>query len=147
MADEEGMELLPDGTIRWGWAVAAGKRARFTMRRPTLGEFRKLREQLHTLQDETSDAQIKTADASRVILEATTERKYDDLPEARTVVRDQTERIEEANMGWLRESFDLLADKPLPASDDLPAWFSGAGALITEMVNHWRVRPLASGGA
>ena len=52
----------------------------------------------------------------------------------------------EWNIPWVREVFEQLADKPLPASeDDWPAWLASDPALPNRIIGHWQAHPKASG--
>lgn len=91
----------------------------YTLRRPTIGELRKMEE---ALDDAAAD-----------------ERAARD--EGRTF--DDTQALTE----WWRDVFAMLGDDTLNdvADDDLPPWLPTA-ALIVEVRTHWRTVPWGPGG-
>lgn len=140
----EELRLEPNGTVT---AVLEGKRV--TLRRPKLGEFRKLRELLHDSQDrlyamaeavkEAGSALEAEADAAESV-EAVTA-----LREVRRLDREYTTANEDDTVAWMRATFDMLADSPLPADDDLPLW-AADGTTVAALITHWRSVPLDRGG-
>lgn len=90
----------------------------YNLKRPKLGEFRGLRESFQALAEQ--------AQANK---------------DAETPVDQSGEIID-----WLRQVFDVLADRALPESDDdLPTWFLDS-TLPATLIGHWRAAPLARGG-
>jgi hypothetical protein len=113
-SEDDSIDLLPSGKIRAGVAGVT-----HTLRAPTLGEFRHLRE-LGTELDSERQARVEQSGAGY----------FEDFASV---------------VAWLRAVFDELSDQALPdADDDLPTWFTSA-ELIGEMTQHWRTRPSGRG--
>lgn len=139
----EGLELHDNGTIT---AVLDGER--FQLRRPRVGEFRKLREVLHESQDHLHELADEVKAAGQSLASAQTADNDAEslrlLSEVRRLNRRYDIANEDANMGWMHEAFAMLADKPIGANDDLPLWMAD-GSTITTLIEHWRTVPLARG--
>lgn len=132
-----------------------------TIRRPKVGELRRLREAHTGLQrakrHERQAMNERVADVQRRI-EAlpptdadTPGRRSELLHEAEAEGEGFIDFVYGQNIGWARLAFDGgqhhgehvagLADKPLPDNDDdLPAWFLDAG-LPAALLNHWTTAP------
>lgn len=134
---DDSYELRPNGIV-----IVTLDSEVHSLRRPKVGEYRKMRERLWDLQDE------KVAITQRHRDEA--EARAKDLKGSDEMVvtldvrkrsRALTADLEELNEQWVREAFDVLADKPLVAGvDDWPTWLRESD-FITVLVEHWRSVP------
>lgn len=138
---DDGYSLLPDGRTRItldseDWLI----------RRPKIGEYRKLRERLWDLQDQKVTITARHRDiAAERAKELKGESEAVQALDVRKRSRDLTAELEELNEQWIRETFDLLGDRPAPeAIDDWPTWLRESD-FISTLVEHWRAVPLASG--
>lgn len=141
----EGLELRKDGTV-----VAHIDGSRHVLRRPKIGELKKLRERYEGLSDEqlTLDEAVEVAAEA---LSAITERVSagEKVPKAKVIaararLREARHKAEEITPRWLDDVFALLSDAPLPSEDDRPAWFYEP-KLYATFVAHWRTVPLVRG--
>lgn len=143
----DGIELNKDGTVL---CVIEGDRIR--LRRPKIGEYRKLEERLDQLDDERLSVSVARADASRRLAEIQMAATSDDaegnvaetLQSARAALREILQRAESLNLEWLNEAFVMLGDKSLPPLGELPASFLDP-ELIRDLRKHWRTAPLVRG--
>lgn len=140
-APPDGFELINNGTAR---LVVDGQVWR--LRRPKLGEFRKLREAL----DERDDAHLRIISEHRSedkpADDADAEEKLAFTLGARARGRAISEQVAALNVEWLGEALRLLCDREPPAVDDWPAGMDESGT-ISALVSHWRSVPLRSGGS
>lgn len=141
----EGLELRKDGTIL---AVVDGERYR--LRRPKIGEYRKLLER----RDEMSDNLLRTdrdeTSAAAALAGLMEEARNSDvdvevLIAARNKLREASAAARDLTPTWVGEVFDLLGDRPLPSEDERPSWFV-APQLVGTLLGHWRAAPLVRGG-
>lgn len=139
----EGLELHKNGTV-----TVVLDNDRIVLRRPKMGEFRKLRELLHanqdTLYEMADEAGLLRASIVTEGEEATSPENAARLQRARRMEREMTRRTEDLNLGWMRETLALLGGGTVPADDDLPLWMAD-GSAITTLIGHWRSVPLARG--
>lgn len=147
--------LAPNGTA----VITIGTKA-FRLRRPKVGEFRRLRESFFAMSEEVQDVAADTLERIEPIsaqLEELSD-KSDLDPDDRTLRRDlrrqasklvaeQRDRFESLRFGWIREVFDELSENGhLPEEDDdLEPWLIDP-RFQAELVKHWQTRPLARGG-
>lgn len=111
---DDAVELMASGQVR-----ATINQVTHTLKRPSIGEFRLLREFLNELADAA-----KPADG-------------DDKP----APADQTDEL----LAWQRQAFELLADRPIDTdNDDLPAWMADP-SLPAILIGHWRQVPVVRG--
>lgn len=138
---EDSFELLVDGRVS---VVVDGEE--WLLRRPKIGEFRKLRERIW----ETQDQKVIITDRFRKEAKAKAEElaKADEM--TRTIESQRfghrlTADLEELNEQWVREAFDLLAARPAPEAIDIwPTWLRESD-FIGSLLEHWRAVPLARG--
>lgn len=154
VADEAVQFHDDDGTIT---CSVGGKRHR--LRRPKLGEFRRLRETQVQIEDDVRAAadpfRDELSDLDRRAVEATEDGRVDEArslrDEWRTVNDKALVEIEIVRARWVRSVFAVLSDIKLPEPDDddpaadLEPWMVSA-TLPAAFVYHWRHRPLALGG-
>ena len=140
--DPDGFELKTDGTIR---LVIDG--ATWRLHRPTLGDYRKMKELLQDfttkrlgLIAQVSELPPKPAD------DAPAEEKCDYALSVNHRSHELTEKLSQLQVAWLGDALGMLVDHPLPPSD---GWPSGMDSLevMTMLVEHWRSTPLLSGGS
>lgn len=140
-APPDGFELVNNGTAR---LTIDGQVWR--LRRPKLGEFRKLRESL----DERDDAHLRIISAhqsdDKPADDADAEEKLAYTLNARHRSRSLTEQVGALNVEWLTEALRLLCDREPPPADEWPAGMDESGT-ISALVSHWRSVPLRSGGS
>lgn len=139
----DGVELNKDGTVT---ITTDGSRCR--LRRPKLGEFRKLRELLH----EREDNRLRIL-AEQAAVETTKPEKDEDAEtklaytlEVARRGRAVTDAMSELNITWLSAAIDMLAKDSAPAVDDWPSGMDSS-EFVAALVDHWRAVPLRSGGA
>lgn len=141
--EAEGMDWRDDGTVA---AVFGG--VEYSLRRPTVGEYGKLKELRFAVQDE-----------SLRNLKAAAEEAPDDLPddagqvarlehtiaqrEAQSKANDANEALERK---WCAEVWTALGDRPLPPEDEWPAWL-GQVEIAQRLFAHWRTVPLVPGAS
>lgn len=158
MADEE-LELKANGTA----AVKLGNKMH-QLRRPTIGEFFKIREQSYEVDDairEVSSRAVLAMTLARDELaaqQAKVDTEADDAldPEAMLELRLATNRTvntetlkiemtrDEQYRGLAIEVFRVLDVKDVPDPDSLPPWI-GLPDFVNTLSNHWRAVPLVSG--
>lgn len=107
----EALDLLPDGRVRLSLEDSV-----ITLRRPNLGELRKLRGRIDELVVEARAAREAGAD------------------------RDQSAEL----LTWAVEAFAMLGDGQLPSNDELPPWFESP-ELSVKLIGHWRTVPWGPG--
>lgn len=136
----DGFELIKDGTAR---LVIDGEVWR--LRRPKVGEFRKLRELLQERDDEHVRVMAQAvADTSNVETKAE-EDKVERTLAARAQQRQVALAVEDLNIGWVSEALrTLVMDKEPPPVDEWPSGMETLG-FITTLIDHWRTVPLARG--
>lgn len=142
MSNEDEAVFAKDGTV-----IVRVEGETYRLRRPKTGEYRKLREGLHNLQDEITRLTAEASDGISGAPEdnATTEERMRFVMAQRGGGRELTDKAEQLSIDWLRQCFDTLADQPLPeGDDDLPVWL-WAGDFTAELLGHWRERPFSSG--
>lgn len=130
-ADEpvESFDLCDDGSV-----VIAFDGTSYRLRRPNIGQFRKLRELLYEVQD----APIHLA------AELPPRPEGDDLAELdawKEANRAAGARIESLRFGWIREVVATLCSTPLPGEDELPVWL-GTDSIVTDLLTHWSKAPI-----
>lgn len=135
----DGAEMVKDGTVR---LFVDGDTIK--LRRPKVGEFRKLRERAY----EVADAKLNN------LRDAVIEAPAQDAPQAerlahtmesRKANREMKAANEVLDQEWMAEAVDMLGDKALPeARDDWPVWL-GSAALATQLFEHWQSVPPARG--
>lgn len=152
-------ELLNSGLVR----LHIGDR-RYRLRRPFMGEFRRIREAFLEVNDELSDLAMdvqlqgtrirdRVAELNQRQIGADAPLTSDELDELkklrqedRTIARGLTARREELYQQWLTDVFAVLSmDGPLPGDDTSEPWLLDP-QFIAELVRHWQTRPLARGG-
>lgn len=139
MADADKLEMVKDGTVR---AFVDGKR--YVMRRPKIGEYRKLRELAQGMDDAMLEVAKRQIEINAEREAATAANDEEKLTELRGLLRGLAVKAEDLRLGWLGEAQTLLGDKPLPPADELPAFFLDP-KLPADLLEHWRDRPLAPG--
>lgn len=125
----EGLSLKDDGTA----ALVIDGRA-LVIRRPKLGEFRKIRERLY----EAQDANMQQVESPTDDTDAEARRAF------LVALRAEGEAAENRYLEWLAEALTVLGVNDVPARDDLPAW-AAMPTLASQLMAHWRDVPLASG--
>lgn len=136
---EDQYVLNPDGTVT---IVVDGDV--WTMRRPKVGEYGKLRERLWALQDEktviTDRHRMAAAEHAKELAKGDAD-PIEQVLAPRRAAREMAIELEELNNQWIREAFDLLADSPAPEATDIwPTWMRESG-FISRLVEHWRSVP------
>jgi hypothetical protein len=137
----DGFELVPNGTAR---LVIDGEVWR--LRRPKLGEYRKLRELLDARDDDHLRLVASVPSVDRAPEDATAEEKVDYTIAVRRRSRALGDEVTALNVRWLSEALTLLADRPPPPADDWPSGMDETET-ISALVKHWRSVPLRSGGS
>lgn len=138
----DGVELHKDGTVT---IFTDGERLR--LRRPKLGEFRKLRELLH----EREDAHLRllaeqAADrAEKPGEDASADDKLAFTMAINARSRALTDALNALNIEWVQAAMGMLAPGEVPAPDDWPSGMDSAD-FVAALVGHWRAVPLRSGG-
>lgn len=138
----DGFDLRPDGTI-----LLHVDNDRWRLRRPKLGEFRKLREALQERDDQAlrlTSARVASL-PDKLPDDASQADKEERAVSVKQASRDFEESIRSLNVAWLANALTMLADSTPPEPDD---WPSGADEpdTIAQIVQHWRSVPLRSGG-
>lgn len=143
----ESFQLNKDGTVR---AIIGDRVHR--LRRPKIGEFRRLREHQQEINDELSERSLAAQQRAREMNDElkAAEGDADALRRLRTedraLSREIRERAEQLRIDWVRHVFELLADRPLPEDpDDWESYLLDPN-LPADLVTHWQTRPLRSGG-
>lgn len=149
----EWVELTQTGLVR----LYGGDGRRWRLRRPFLGEFKRIRHAIEAMRDDLIDLSATTEIAQ---LEVT---DLDDLPddapaveriERRASLRKRTYQLanevsqaaETMRHDWWSDVFALVSmDGPLPDDDQLPTWIVD-DLLPARVMAHWRSAPLAHGG-
>lgn len=139
----DGVELNKDGTVT---LFTAGERCR--LRRPKLGEFRKLRELLHERDDERLRLLGAQADDTpeKPGTEATNTEKLDYTLEVNRRSRQLNDAVTDLNIAWIATAMEMLAQGAVPAVDDWPSGMEST-EFVAALADHWRAVPLRSGGA
>lgn len=114
---EDGFELVADGTV----VFQLSEKSTIKLRRPSLGEYRKLVEQVEQMQE----------DAAAIITSKNG---------ALTV-----DKLSDLLLEWVRLAVSLLGSpEELPPEDELPAWILNAD-LTRDLVAHWQKVPSRRG--
>ncbi len=137
----DGFDLSSDGTI-----LLHIDNERWRLRRPKLGEYRKIREWLRENEDEHRAIIAGIAVVDRPGEDATQDDKTAYLTNVTARSRDITDRTEAMNVAWVAKVIGMLSDKDAPDVDDLPAGCQ-SGEFVGSLVEHWRSVPLRSGGS
>lgn len=147
------VDLRKDGTIRF----PAGQRE-VTLRRPTMGEWRTLREAQWEANDEITamlreiqDAALLVQVAQEAVNDAeTVEAQLPLLPalreaqdDHRIIDRKHAPTIEALRISWVKHVVAVLGETPLD-DDEIAPWMSG-GAFMTAVAQHLQTVPLALG--
>jgi hypothetical protein len=119
------------------------------LRRPTLGEYRSLREQLETMQDDAVDASETLAN---MVVEQQQIPQSDRLSESAQQmsrrVREQTRTVrklgEQSREHWLGNVLATLGDVGDITADEYPSDVAG-DQWIGQLIEHWRTRPTHPG--
>lgn len=130
MADT--VDLPRDGTAK---ITINGKR--YTLRQPTLGEMRKIRE----LFDEMVEQLRSVRDHNTQVLADKAMNALDPKHKPKPLKKINDDQM---IVDLLREVFLVLSDDPLPADDDLPSWIVD-GRFPKDLIEHWRTNPLHYG--
>ncbi len=136
----DGFTLRKDGTVL---AVVDGDIYR--LRRPKIGEYRKLCERRDEMSDDLLRVGRDEQSAANALRELMEQAKTGDvdvevLIAARNKLRESTAAAQELTPRWVGEVFELLGDRSLPSEDERPSWFYDA-TLLPTLVNHWRTVP------
>lgn len=135
--EDDRFDLMADGSVL---VTLDGERRR--LRRPKVGEYRKLRERLWDLQDDKVSITERHRDQAKERaeeLKGATE--VEQTMAVRQASRALTAELEALNEQWIREAFDMLGDKAAPeAVDDWPTWLRESD-FVTRLVEHWRSVP------
>lgn len=155
---DDPVQLRPNGTV---FCQIAGKRYR--LRRPKMGEYRRLRESLQDMTDALDDAlehvavqqaRIRTRQSEMSERHATGEltdaeqAEWMDLRlQDRNLGREASRMVEQRRLEWLAEAWAMLSmDGPLPDDpDEAEAWLLDT-QLANKLLQHWRTTPFVSGG-
>lgn len=137
----DGIELHKDGT-----ATLSIDNDRWRMRRPKLGEFRKLRELLHSREDERlrrlgEFGELPAAPAK----DAPNDEKVAYTAAVNAQQRAITDVMQDLNIDWLEQALTMLCEREPPPADDWPSGMAES-EMVTKLVEHWRAVPLRSGG-
>ena len=138
----DGFHLNPNGTAR---LTVDGQS--WQLRRPKLGQFRQLREQLH----ERDDARLRLIASYDVagdkpVEDATADEKLAYTLDVNARSRKLADEVTALNVAWLEQALVALCDRPPPDVDDWPSGMDSSDT-IAELVQHWRSAPLRSGGS
>lgn len=137
----DGFELVSNGTAR---LVVNGDIWR--LRRPKLGEYRKLRELLQERDDERIRLLGGQVRLEKPDDDASAEDKTEYTLTLRHRARDLADKVADLDVAWVTEALTMLADHALPPVDDWPAGMDSP-EFIAGLVEHWRTLPLRSGGS
>lgn len=137
----DGLELRKDGTAR---LTIDGKG--WVLRRPKLGEFRKLRTLAQERDDARQDAVAGFVDLPDPGKDAPAEERTTYLRALRDRGRALEDLTTDLNIAWMVAAFAMLADDDVPPSDDWPAGLQQSEAMAA-LLDHWRQVPLRSGGS
>lgn len=134
-----------DGTV----TLRIGPRRVVTLRRPTLGEFRKLRLLLHDSQDRLQallDEATEAAQQRQAALDSGNADEAKPLADrALELDRQYTEANEDESAAWMSTTCEVLGDGPLDG-EDVPLW-AADGQVVAALIRHWRYVPLDHGGS
>lgn len=137
------IDYRPDGSVVM--ALAEGS---LRLRRPTLGEYRRLREALHDVVDRIAGEADEARATARELDEAGADETDPEVvasltAKARVQQRQLTNRLEDLRFEWLVYVAEVLGDRPLGVDDALP-WMTQP-QVAAELVGHWRSVPSRSG--
>jgi uncharacterized protein with NRDE domain len=137
--DKPAIEYLKNGKIKIYDYDDDDVEIVYTLKLPRFGQFKEIKTALFeandAIQDAAKEMDLTTPDMSdpkavaayASLSEKLIDRTYDELADV------------------IAKVFDLLSDKKLPATDDLPSWLLADQAPITNMLQHWRTVPLGRG--
>lgn len=147
----EQLELTGLGYVEMSWVDQEGRPHKVRWRRPTLREYRELRNLLHErsrasqdLRDELTALLEPMNQYELAVARGETATRPDD-PDWLEVDRVRDE-MADFMLPWVQEADRRLADgEHLPEDQgDWPTWLSN-GAMPAEIVSHWRTVPKAPG--
>lgn len=125
---------------------------RYRLRRPFMGELKKLRLALEEVTEEIGDAQITLHQVRAEVLASEPDDDEDPAAVAkwqrekrsltRQAVNDLTELADKLRLEWWRGVFDEVSLDGIP--DELPVWILDPD-LPDQVVKHWRSVPLGHG--
>lgn len=143
IAQSDSVTLNSDGTIS---VVIGGKKA--TLRRPTFGEFREIREELHKINDHMLSTTRSLADdperADGVSDIEWARQRGDVMLDRQRLLRETTREFEDQTIALMRQCVEKLGNLTLPPDDELPVWLADAG-LLPKFIEQWRTVPLSPG--
>lgn len=137
----DGFELVSNGTAR---LMIDGEVWR--LRRPKVGEFRKLRELLHERDDERLRRIASQENHEKPAEDASQDEKLAYTLALAQRSRVLQEEVEDLDLNWTAQALTILADHQPPPIDDWPSGM-GSSEFIQQLLTHWRSVPLRSGGS
>lgn len=140
MAQASMFTFKDDGTVE---VQLASKRV--TLRRPTMGEYRKLREAMETAQDDVAARaqalQNEVLDVNKMGADTPPEEVETALQAMRVHTREVRDAGEATRIDWLTMILATLDKKgDEPNTDDYPPEVLDKG-WIGPLIDHWRARP------
>lgn len=136
------LDLRPDGRI----VIDFGENE-VTLRRPTLGEFRRWRTKLSEINDLTIRIRLRHRTEIEEEIAA-----GDAMPEEEKLARRAARTAEVDDVGereataWWAEVFSALAaGDGVPDSQEWPPFLVFGEDVLPDVLNHWRAVPLAPG--
>lgn len=137
----DGLELVKNGTAR---LFVDGEVWR--LRRPKLGEYRKLRELLEERDDARIALLAEMVPPEKMPDDASQADKAERTIAIRRAAREIDAKVEALNREWMAEALALLCDHDPPDPDSWPAGMDSTETIIA-LNTHWRSAPLRSGGS
>lgn len=137
----DGLELVKNGTAR---LVIDGEL--WKLRRPKLGEYRRLRELIEERDDARISLLAEIETPEKLPDDATPAQKAERTIAIRRAARAIDAKVEELNRQWVASALRVLADHAPPDPDDWPAGMDSVETIVA-LNNHWRSAPLRSGGS
>lgn len=151
---DEAFDLINNGTARIFVDGTA-----YGLRRPKVGEYKKLRELLHDTQDDIQARLLEDDEPKKLTkkkggakaaatdeVEAVVDDALAKVREARRLTRELNDFAESKYQDWIEEAVRMLGDKPLPPDRDNWPLFTTSHEFIAKLIEHWRSVPLALGG-
>lgn len=145
MSTEKDIDLKLNGT-----AIILIDEKKFSLRRPRMGEYRKLKEKLEEVSDSIAEKTATLREQAPTLSSETGAQlnlSHEDRLLQRNLNRELTRFVEEQYREWYLMVLETLCSTyttDAVADDDLPVWFSTSDVCVA-LIRHWQSVPSLPG--